>query len=143
MAETGPLSDTGGGRPPAHIPDKLYFRIGEVTGITELPAYVLRFWESEFPEIRPKRTDSGQRLYRKSDIETILFIKGLLYDKKFTIEGARQHLRHLRRTPKQEPSGAKASRGKPDKPTPEKSSTNALLAEIRDELQAIRDLLRD
>jgi len=142
MAETGPLSDPGGGRTPAHIPDKLYFRIGEVTGITELPAYVLRFWESEFPEIRPKRTDSGQRLYRKSDIETILFIKDLLYDKKFTIEGARQHLRHLRRRPKQ-PSGAKASRGKPDKPTPEKSSTNALLAEIRDELQAIRDLLRD
>jgi len=142
MAETGSLSDPSGGRTPAHIPDKFYFRIGEVTGITELPAYVLRFWESEFPEIRPKRTDSGQRLYRKSDIETILFIKDLLYDKKFTIEGARQHLRHLRQTPKR-PSGAKASRGKPDKPTPEKSSTKALLAEIRDELQAIRDLLHD
>src|SRR6056297_3996887 len=80
--------------PPSwEIPDKLYFRIGEVTAITGLAAYVLRFWESEFPTLSPKRTESGQRLYRKADVKTILEIKHLLYDKKFTIEGARKHLK--------------------------------------------------
>jgi DNA-binding transcriptional MerR regulator len=75
------------------IPDKLYFKIGEVTEITHLESYVLRFWESEFHLISPKRTESGQRLYRKSDIESILTIKRLLYDKKFTIEGAKRFLK--------------------------------------------------
>jgi DNA-binding transcriptional MerR regulator len=75
------------------IPDKLYFKIGEVTEITGLAAYVLRFWESEFPVISPKRTESGQRLYRKTDVETILKIKYLLYEKKFTIPGARKFLK--------------------------------------------------
>ncbi len=75
------------------IPDKFYFRIGEVSEITALEAYVLRFWESEFPIISPKRTPSGQRLYRKSDIESILKIKDLLYDRKFTIPGARKFLK--------------------------------------------------
>jgi DNA-binding transcriptional MerR regulator len=79
------------------IPDKLYFKIGEVTEITGLAAYVLRFWESEFPAISPKRTESGQRLYRKADVETILKIKYLLYEKKFTIPGAREFLRKSRR----------------------------------------------
>ncbi len=76
-----------------NIPDKLYFKIGEVSDIAGVPAYVLRFWESEFKRIRPKRTESGQRLYRKNDIELILKIKHLLYDKKFTIQGAKRHLR--------------------------------------------------
>lgn len=79
--------------PSATIPDKLYFKIGEVTEIAELAAYVLRFWESEFPGIAPKRTDSGQRLYRRSDVELILKIKYLLYEKKFTIPGARKFLK--------------------------------------------------
>jgi DNA-binding transcriptional MerR regulator len=75
------------------IPDKLYFKIGEVTEITDLAAYVLRFWESEFSIISPKRTDSGQRLYRRSDVELILKIKYLLYEKKFTIPGAKKILK--------------------------------------------------
>ena len=75
------------------IPEKLYFRIGEVSRIAEVPTYVLRFWESEFRTIRPKRTSSGQRLYRKTDVQRILTIKKLLYEKKFTIEGARRFLR--------------------------------------------------
>jgi DNA-binding transcriptional MerR regulator len=75
------------------IPDKLYFKIGEVTDITGLESYVLRFWESEFPIISPKRTESGQRLYRKADVESILLIKNLLYVKKFTIEGAKKFLK--------------------------------------------------
>ncbi len=80
--------------PGTAIPDKLYFKIGEVTEITDLAAYVLRFWESEFPIISPKRTDSGQRLYRRSDVELILKIKYLLYEKKFTIPGAKKILKH-------------------------------------------------
>lgn len=75
------------------LPDKLYFKIGEVSAIAGLPTYVLRFWESEFPSLRPKRTESGQRLYRRSDVELILTVKHLLHERKFTIEGARQHLR--------------------------------------------------
>ena len=78
--------------PHKDIPDKLYFRIGEVSKIAGLPTYVLRFWETEFSRIRPKRTAAGQRLYTRGDIELVLKIKHLLYEKKFTIQGARQHL---------------------------------------------------
>ncbi len=106
----------------APMPDKLYFRIKEVTEITGLAAYVLRFWESEFPAIRPKRTESGQRLYRKSDIETILKIKYLLYEKKFTIQGARKHLKSKDSCHGTEPA-------------------NSFLDEIAAELESIRELL--
>jgi DNA-binding transcriptional MerR regulator len=75
------------------IPDKNYFKIGEVVSITGVESYVLRFWESEFKTINPKRTQSGQRLYRRCDVELILKIKKLLYEKKFTIQGAKQNLR--------------------------------------------------
>jgi DNA-binding transcriptional MerR regulator len=85
------------------IPDKLYFRIGEVSRITGVPAYVLRFWENEFRRMQPKRTPSGQRLYRKKDIETVLTIKNLLYEKKFTIEGARRILHNARTAPTDDP----------------------------------------
>jgi DNA-binding transcriptional MerR regulator len=74
------------------IPDKLYFKIGQVGKIAGLPTSVIRFWETEFSKINPKRSSSGQRLYRKSDVEIILKIKHLLYDKKFTISGAKKHL---------------------------------------------------
>ncbi len=73
--------------------DKLYYRIGEVGKITSVPLSVLRFWETEFRQIKPKRTESGQRLYRKSDVELILTIKHLLYEKKYTIPGAIQRLK--------------------------------------------------
>ncbi len=103
------------------IPDKLYFRIGEVSKIVGLPTYVLRFWEKEFSKIRPKRTSSGQRLYTRNDIELILKIKNLLYEKKFTIQGARQHL--TSRTSK--------------KDMPAKQ----LLENLRSELKSIKDML--
>ena len=74
------------------LPDKLYFKVGEVSSIVNVPAYVLRFWETQFPRINPKRTTTGQRLYRKNDVELILTIKKLLYEDKFTIEGARKYL---------------------------------------------------
>jgi len=75
------------------LPDKLYYKIGEVSSISGLPAYVLRFWETEFGRIRPQRSPSGQRLYRKSDVELILKVKHLLHEKKFTIPGAKQYLK--------------------------------------------------
>src|SRR6202166_897488 len=72
------------------IPDKLYFRIGEVARLCEVPAYVLRFWETEFPQLRPNKGGTGQRLYRRRDVEMALRIKTLLYDEGYTIPGARQ-----------------------------------------------------
>jgi DNA-binding transcriptional MerR regulator len=75
------------------IPDKLYYRIGEVETITEIPAYVLRYWESEFKLLRPKKNPAGQRLYRKRDLEMVLRIKTLLYDERLTLEGAKKRLR--------------------------------------------------
>src|SRR5208337_853562 len=75
------------------IPDKLYFRIGEVAGLCRLPAYVLRFWETEFPQLKPVKSSTGQRMYRKRDVESVVRIKKLLYEDGFTIAGARVQLR--------------------------------------------------
>lgn len=75
------------------IPDKLYFRIGEVSRLCRLPAYVLRFWETEFPQLKPIKSSTGQRMYRQRDLENVLRIKTLLYDEGYTIAGARQQLR--------------------------------------------------
>lgn len=75
------------------IPDKLYFRIGEVSRLCGLPGYVLRFWETEFPQLKPPKSNTGQRTYRRPDVESVLRIKKLLYEQGFTIAGARQQLR--------------------------------------------------
>ncbi len=75
------------------IPDKLYFRIGDVARLCEVPAYVLRFWETEFPQLKPHKGGTGQRLYRKRDVEMALRVKSLLYDQGYTIPGARQVLK--------------------------------------------------
>src|SRR5712692_3380190 len=74
------------------IPDKLFFRIGEVSQLLGVEPYVLRYWETEFRSVAPKKTGSGHRLYRRKDVELLLKIKHLLYEKRFTIEGARQSL---------------------------------------------------
>jgi len=79
------------------IPDKMYFRIGEVADILEVKPYVLRYWETEFPDIKPVKSQSNQRLYKRRDVELLQAIKRLLYDEKFTINGARQHLKDLMR----------------------------------------------
>jgi len=71
------------------IPDKLYFRIGEVAQIAGVEPYVLRFWQTEFPQLTPKKSGTGHRLYRRKEVELILELKRLLYEKRFTIEGAR------------------------------------------------------
>ena len=76
----------------SEIPDKLYFKIGEVSKLAGLAAHVLRYWESEFPGIRPQRANSQQRLYRRVDVETILNIKSLLHEQGYTIAGARKFL---------------------------------------------------
>ena len=106
------------------MPDKLYFKIGEVSALAEVPAYVLRFWETEFKKLNPKRTPTGQRLYRRSDVELVFKIKHLLYERKFTIQGARQHMISKKKAKK-------------------KTSSSTTLAEIRSELESIRELLSD
>ena len=73
------------------IPDKLYFRIGDVSRLADVKPYVLRYWESEFPALAPKKSGTNQRLYRRKDVELILEIKSLLYEKRFTIEGAKKY----------------------------------------------------
>ena len=74
----------------AEIPDKLYFRIGEVSDLVGVEPYVLRYWETEFPAVGPKKSGTGHRMYRRKEVELLLKIKYLLYDKKFTIDGARK-----------------------------------------------------
>jgi DNA-binding transcriptional MerR regulator len=76
----------------ADVPDRLYFRIGEVSDITGVPPYVLRYWESEFPALQPKKSGGGQRLYRKRDVVMVLEIKKLLYQERYTVAGARRRL---------------------------------------------------
>src|SRR5580704_16982261 len=75
------------------IPDKLFFRIGEVSQLVGVEPYVLRYWESEFPGLAPKKSSTGQRMFRRKDVELLLNIKHLLYHEKFTIEGARRALK--------------------------------------------------
>src|SRR5689334_25358064 len=80
----------------AQIPDKLFFRIGEVCKIVEVEPFVLRFWESEFPNLAPQKSKSGQRVYKRKDIEMVLRIKELLYERGYTIAGARKQLSSAR-----------------------------------------------
>jgi DNA-binding transcriptional MerR regulator len=87
-------------QPTPDIPDKLYFKIGEVSELLGVESYVLRYWETEFPVLSPKKSGTGHRLYRRKDVELLLRIKHLLYDKRFTIEGARQSLHAEARAPK-------------------------------------------
>ena len=95
--------------PVPEIPQKLYFRIGEVAKLAGIKPYVLRFWESEFKRLGPKKSGSGQRLYRRKDVELVLEIKRLLYEKRFTIEGAKKCLEeHLRSESRESVNGGKA-----------------------------------
>src|SRR5438105_6082307 len=87
-------------QPGPEIPDKLYFKIGEVSELLGVEAYVLRYWETEFPVLSPKKSGTGHRLYRRKDVELLLRIKHLLYEKRYTIQGARQTLHSEARAPK-------------------------------------------
>jgi DNA-binding transcriptional MerR regulator len=90
------------------LPSKLYFRIGEVARLTGLKQHVLRYWETEFPAVAPKKMGSNHRMYRRRDVESILEIKHLLYEKRYTIEGARKQ---LEAKPKGNAKGKKGSGG--------------------------------
>src|ERR1700730_10991718 len=99
------------------IPNKLYFRIGEVSRLAGIKPYVLRFWETEFSGIGPKKSGTGHRLYRRKDVELVLEIKRLLYEKRYTIEGARKYLDSRPREASSKANGgaaAKAGRSQGD-----------------------------
>ena len=115
--------------PEGGIPDKLYFRIGEVSRLTHTKAFVLRFWETQFPSLRPVKGKSGHRLYRRKDVELIFQIRRLLYAKGFTIEGARRWLA----------SEAKNSGGQKELFQP--AVAPAELKAIREEMQSILTML--
>jgi DNA-binding transcriptional MerR regulator len=87
------------------IPDRLYFKIGDVARILKVEPYVLRFWESQFPQLKPNKSGTGQRLYRKRDVEIAVEIKRLVYGEGYTLSGARQALGQARRA---EPQAAVA-----------------------------------
>jgi len=111
------------------IPDKLYFRIGEVARLCRLQAYVLRFWETEFPQLKPVKSSTGQRMYRRRDVESVIRIKKLLYEDGFTIAGARSQLKEE----------SKSERNQSALPFPMRSQVN--VAHLRHELQEILQLL--
>jgi DNA-binding transcriptional MerR regulator len=121
---------------PKEIPDKLFFKIGEVAKITGVKPHVLRYWESEFKLLKPSKSATGQRVYQKKDVKKVFTIKKLLYDEKFTIAGAKRRLMR----------GAKEE--KPPKEERQLSMTFdnkelvALLKEVKKELSAIASMLK-
>ncbi|MBV8847460.1 MAG: MerR family transcriptional regulator [Bryobacterales bacterium] len=126
------------------IPDKLYFRIGEVARLAGIKPYVLRFWESEFPLLGPKKSGTGHRLYRRKDVEMVLEIKRLLYEQRFTIEGARKF---LETRPKAVAARASAKPGKADDAPVARQAVlfdgaAAALDAVRKELREIVRLLK-
>lgn len=141
---------------------KLYYSIGEVSEATDLKQYVLRYWESEFPQLSPAKNRAGNRTYREKDIELVNFIKTLLYEKKYTIEGARQKLKELQdngqalsiQSLEEQSSTASnpqktADHATPPKATPVTSpegnltpeSYKAFLTKLRNELKGLVDLI--
>jgi DNA-binding transcriptional MerR regulator len=119
------------------IPDRLFFRIGDVSELTGVETYVLRFWESEFPMLSPKKTSSGQRQYRRKDVETVLEIKRLLYAEGYTIAGARKAIREqTKRKRKAGPEVAATKKSQPVLFSPQPG-----LDGIKKELQGILNLL--
>ena len=136
MTARGKGGDGGGA---AAISDKIYYRIGEVSEITGVKPYVLRYWESEFRLMAPQKSRSKQRLYRQKDIETILAIKRLLYEDRYTIAGARRRLREMGSQARAE-MVEEMTRSE-DARRPAESSVQDGLRRIRDELLAIRSML--
>lgn len=116
------------------IPDKMYFRIWEVSRLVGIAPYVLRFWETEFPALSPKRSGREHRLYRRKDVELFLEIKRLLYEKRFTIEGARKSLKLKVKQPARKTAHPARQAGLFD-------SSSPALEEIRKELVDILRLL--
>ena len=136
------------------LPPKSLFRIGEVSRITATKAFVLRYWESEFPSLQPVKSPSGHRLYRREDIETVFEIKRLLYDEGFTIAGARKHFADLAAAggaahAKGDPSAtataaapARVQLGGPPQSAAAARAHRKVLLDLREELGAILTLLK-
>ena len=129
---TGGMSEATATASAPEIPDKLFFRIGEVSTMLGLEAYVLRYWETEFPSLSPKKSGTGHRLYRRKDVELLLKIKHLLYEKRFTIDGARQYLQ----------AEAKAANNLKDAKQEQQVLFQDPLPEIRRELAEILKMLK-
>lgn len=125
-----------GKNPSPQVSDKQTYRIGDVANLTQIEAHVLRYWETEFPSLKPAKSPRGQRLYTAADVETILTIKRLLYQEGFTIAGARKQLDAERNGPL-----ATAQQPAPSNPLPGENSARAQLEAIRDELRALLTLL--
>ena len=106
------------------IPEKAYFRIGEVSKILDVEPYVIRFWETEFRTVKPVRTKTAQRLYRKKDVQELLNIRDLLYFQRFTIDGAKKQLSKMRASNE-----------------PEKGDEEEKLILIKRELQQIKNII--
>lgn len=140
MADPATITDSDGGTSPqtTKIPNRLFFRIGDVAEISGVEAYVLRYWESEFPNLSPRKASNGQREYRRKDVEVILEIKRLLYDEGYTIAGARKTLRERS---KQKKRGAPTKRAQPslfgDAPTSDQT-----VEMVKKELRQILSLLK-
>jgi DNA-binding transcriptional MerR regulator len=121
------------------VPQKPYFRIGEVSRLTGVKPYVLRYWESEFPQVAPTKTRANQRLYRREDVERILVIKRLLYTERYTIAGARARLE----------AGEPPADGAPTEPgagpaaLPDHAALRERLIRLRDALRSLRTMLGD
>ncbi|MGV8081028.1 MAG: MerR family transcriptional regulator [Syntrophales bacterium] len=123
------------------IPDKAYFRIGEVSRILEVEPYVIRYWESMFKTVRPERTRSDQRRYRRKDVEELLIIKDLLYGQRFTIAGAKKQLRQIRKGASQNVETLASSAGPDGTDDQKDEQENARLMVVKEGLTQIRDLL--
>jgi len=124
------------------IPDRLYFKIGDVARLLKVEPYVLRFWESQFPQLKPNKSGTGQRLYRKRDVEIAVEIKRLVYGEGYTLSGARQVLGQQKRAEITAPAAAgtaKPTVGKTPAVRPDKAA--ALLGRVRIELREIAGLL--
>ena len=122
------------------IPDKLYFKIGEVAKIVGVKPYVLRYWETEFAIIRPGKTRSNHRLYRRRDVETLLEIKRLLHNERYTIEGAKRRLRGLRDEDEEPAEQSAAPEAQMNLPLGSERYRK-VLAQIRAELLQLREIL--
>lgn len=125
---------------PTEIPDKLYFRIGEVAKLCGVPAYVLRFWESEFSQLRPNKSGTGQRLYRKRDVEMALRIRQLVHEEGYTLAGARQVLQENSR---KKPAALDLPLKKPSTERPEKQLEHVavVVGKLRKELHEMLGML--
>lgn len=141
---------------PPQLPDKLYFKIGEVAKLVGVKPYVLRYWETEFSSVRPGKTRSKHRLYRRRDVEALLEIKRLLHQERYTIEGAKKRLRAWREEAEESAVAAEAAEESAETPAREAAAEDAqmslplgdsayrkTLVQVKRGLEEIYDLLKE